>query len=250
MIKLSFVVIVRRRIGMDKSKTVAIILAAGQGKRMNSKTPKQYLMLRGKPILYYSLKVFENSEVDNIVLVVGDGEVKYCKEEIVDKYNFKKVIYIVEGGAQRYHSVYNGLNTIKGVDYVLIHDGARPFITEAIIANALLKVVKSKACVVGMPVKDTIKIANDHNYVVETPNRALVWTIQTPQVFEFELIKKAYDMLIGQNITTITDDAMVLEKMLSYPIELIKGSYRNIKITTIEDLQIANAFLSDIVEEN
>lgn len=222
-----------------------IILAAGMGKRMNSKIPKQYLALKDKPVLYYSIKAFEESSVNSIVLVVGKDEASYCKKEIVEKYQFKKVTHIVEGGKERYHSVYNGLSIIENGDYVLIHDGARPFVTVEVIEQTLEKMMEYKACAVGMPVKDTIKIVDENNYVVETPDRSLVWMIQTPQGFEFSLIKEAYDKLLEKEEVFVTDDAMVLEKMLGYPVRLIQGSYENIKITTPEDIRVAETLLRE-----
>ena len=117
-------------------KITAIVLAAGKGSRMQSKVPKQYLPILEKPVLFYSLQAFEQSIVDEIVLVTGKEEQEYCKKEIVEKYGFQKVVHIVEGGAERYHSVYQGLLAVKDADYVLIHDGARPLITIDIIHNA------------------------------------------------------------------------------------------------------------------
>lgn len=224
-------------------KVAAIILAAGQGKRMNSKVQKQYLLLNEKPVLYYSLWTFEQSEVDTIVLVTGKEEILYCKEKIIDHYNFQKITFITEGGKERCHSVYKGLQVLpKDTDYVLIHDGARPFVTEQIIADTIMAVKKYKACVVGMPVKDTIKITDQGHFSIQTPERQYVWAVQTPQAFSFEIVWKAYSMLMEKEIP-VTDDAMVVETFLNYPVKLIEGSYKNIKITTPEDLTIAHAFM-------
>lgn len=230
---------------MRKDRITAIVLAAGQGKRMNSKVAKQYLLLKNKPVLYYSLKSFEESDVDEIILVVGQGEIEYVREHIIQFYQFKKVINIVEGGKERYHSVYNGLNAISKTSYVLIHDGARPFVTNDIIDRVIESVIKSRACIVGMPVKDTIKIADKDGLVLETPSRENLWMIQTPQAFEFDLIKKAYDIIMKEDNIQVTDDAMVLERSLNYPIKLIEGSYQNIKITTPEDIKIGDIFMSE-----
>lgn len=230
---------------MRKDRITAIVLAAGQGKRMNSKIAKQYLLLRNKPVLYYSLKSFEESEVDEIVLVVGQGEIDYVREHIIQFYQFKKVCNIIEGGKERYHSVYNALNAISKTSYVLIHDGARPFVTNDIIDRVIENVIKSRACIVGMPVKDTIKIVDKDGLVLDTPSRENVWMIQTPQAFEFDLIKKAYDMIMEEDNIQVTDDAMVLERALDYPIKLIEGSYQNIKITTPEDIKIGDIFMSE-----
>lgn len=228
---------------MEKQKYAAIVLAAGSGKRMNSKVHKQYLIIQDRQVLYYSLKAFEDSAVDEIVLVVGKGEEKFCRKEIVDKYGISKVKAIVEGGKERYHSVFEGLKQTSDADYVLIHDGARPFVNQDIIRRCMQEVQKYQACVVGMPVKDTIKIADEEGYAKQTPDRKNVWMIQTPQTFSYALIYEAYEEMLKTEDTAITDDAMVLERIKGKKSKLIEGSYRNIKITTPEDLLIANVYL-------
>ena len=228
---------------MEKQKYTAIVLAAGSGKRMNSKVHKQYLIIQDRPVLYYSLKAFEDSAVDEIVLVVGKGEEKFCRKEIVDKYGISKVKAIVEGGKERYHSVFEGLKQTSDADYVLIHDGARPFVNQDIIRRCMQEVQKYQACVVGMPVKDTIKIVDEEGYAKQTPDRKNVWMIQTPQTFSYALIYEAYEEMLKTEDTAITDDAMVLERIKGKKSKLIEGSYRNIKITTPEDLLIANVYL-------
>ena len=228
---------------MEKQKYAAIVLAAGSGKRMNSKVHKQYLIIQNRPVLYYSLKAFEDSAVDEIVLVVGKGEEEFCRKEIVDKYGISKVKAIVEGGKERYHSVFEGLKQTSDADYVLIHDGARPFVNQKIIRRCMLEVPEYQACVVGMPVKDTIKIADEGDYAKQTPDRKNVWMIQTPQTFSYALIYEAYEEMLKTEDTAITDDAMVLERIKGKKSKLIEGSYRNIKITTPEDLLIANVYL-------
>lgn len=228
---------------MEKQKYAAIVLAAGSGKRMNSKVHKQYLIIQDRPVLYYSLKAFEDSAVDEIVLVVGKGEEKFCRKEIVDKYGISKVKAIVEGGKERYHSVFEGLKQTSDADYVLIHDGARPFVNQDIIRRCMQEVQKYQACVVGMPVKDTIKIADEEGYAKQTPDRKNVWMIQTPQTFSYALIYEAYEEMLKTEDTAITDDAMVLERIKGKKSKVIEGSYRNIKITTPEDLLIANVYL-------
>ena len=228
---------------MEKQKYAAIVLAAGSGKRMNSKVHKQYLIIQNRPVLYYSLKAFEDSAVDEIVLVVGKGEEEFCRKEIVDKYGISKVKAIVEGGKERYHSVFEGLKQTSDADYVLIHDGARPFVNQKIIRRCMLEVPEYQACVVGMRVKDTIKIADEGGYAKQTPDRKNVWMIQTPQTFSYALIYEAYEEMLKTEDTAITDDAMVLERIKGKKSKLIEGSYRNIKITTPEDLLIANVYL-------
>ena len=210
---------------------------------MGTKVQKQYLEIQGKPVLYYSLKAFEESKlIDEIILVVGEGQEEYCEKEIVSKYEISKVKKIVQGGAERYHSVWNGLQEIdKG--YVFIHDGARPFVNEEILQRVYDEVLLHKACVVGMPVKDTIKIADGEGYADMTPERSLLWQVQTPQVFETSFVKEAYKKLMQSDTIKVTDDAMVVEQMLGGKVKLVLGSYENIKITTPEDLEIAEIFL-------
>ena len=229
---------------MQKAKCTAIVLAAGQGKRMGTKVQKQYLEISGKPVLFYSLDAFQRSNIiDEIILVVGENQEDYCKKEIVEKYGITKVSKIVKGGSERYYSVWNGLQAMSEDGYVFIHDGARPFVTEEILSRVYDAVQIEKACVVGMPVKDTIKIADDNKFAKETPNRNYVWMVQTPQVFEKSLVKEAYSLLMEQEIIRVTDDAMVVEKMLNRNVKLVEGSYENIKITTPEDLKIAEIFV-------
>lgn len=238
-----------RRKGIDSmGKKVAIVLAAGRGKRMQSDVAKQYLLVREKPVLYYSLKAFQDSIVDEIILVTAENEISYCKEEIVEKYDFSKVIRIVAGGKERYHSVHNGLNACEDAEIVLIHDGARPFVNDAIIERNINMVKEHGACVTGMPVKDTIKVANAEGFVQETPRRDLIWAVQTPQSFKYELIKKAYDIFLNKEAEhcqqySVTDDAMVAEIFGGLKVKLVEGSYNNVKITTPEDMVFAEAIL-------
>lgn len=225
-------------------KNTAIILAAGQGKRMQSKVHKQYLLLQGKPVLYYTLRAFEESPlVTEIILVTGKEEIDYCRKEIVEKYGFHKVHKIIAGGKERYHSVYAGLQAAEDADYVYIHDGARPFVDSGILERACTAVLEYKACVVGMPVKDTIKIADQEGFAAVTPDRRKVWQVQTPQVFSYHLIRNAYDKMMKTEPDGITDDAMVVEKMTDQKVKFVEGSYKNIKITTPEDLSIAECFV-------
>ena len=226
-------------------KVVAIVLAAGKGSRMNSTIPKQYLTLLGKPVLFYSLQAFEQSDADEIILVTGSGEQEYCKKEIIEKYQLKKVTHIVEGGAERYHSVWHGLMAAKDAEYVLIHDGARPLISSQIINKAILAVKETGACVVGMPVKDTIQIADENKAIMSTPDRSRTWIAQTPQCFAFELAMSSYNNAIASNDTKITDDAMVIRKYGNSSVTMIEGSYENIKVTTPEDIAVAECFLTE-----
>ena len=233
-----------------RKHTIAIVLAAGQGKRMNANVPKQYLLIKEKPILYYTLKAFEDSFIDEIILVVGEGEEDYCRKNFIEEYSFTKISRIVVGGKERYHSVYNALNTIYTKEsIVFIHDGARPFVTEDILQRAYDATDKCGACIVGVPVKDTIKIVGMDGIVQDTPDRNTLWAVQTPQVFAFEKIKNAYEIMMsceknGELKLSITDDAMVMENFGDVSVSVTKGSYENIKITTPEDLFVAEHFLN------
>lgn len=226
--------------------TAAIILAGGRGSRMQSEIPKQYMLLAGKPLLYYSLKAFEESPVDQIVLVTGKGEEEYCRDRIIVPYGFQKIVKIVNGGTERYHSVYEGLRALsEDTELVLIHDGARPLITPDIIADTISSVRRHGACVVGVPSKDTVKITGADGHIESTPDRDRVWIVQTPQAFRYDWIREAYDKLFAKPVSGITDDAMVLERMSTHPVYMVKGSYTNIKITTPEDICLAEGLLQN-----
>ncbi|MEY8390830.1 2-C-methyl-D-erythritol 4-phosphate cytidylyltransferase [Lachnospiraceae bacterium 45-W7] len=238
---------------MGGKKYAAIILSAGRGNRMKSKIPKQYLKLRGRPLIYYALHAFQKSQVEDIILVTGKEDVEYCQKEIIKTYGFSKVKAVVPGGKERYHSVFCGLSELERMhlkpDYVMIHDGARPFVDQEIIMRCIKAAELDQACVAGMPVKDTIKIADHDQFAIETPERSLVWQVQTPQVFLFSLIFEAYQKLVEQEKQgihiSVTDDAMVLETILSKKVRMVEGAYKNIKITTPEDLQVAEIFLKN-----
>lgn len=228
----------------ERECSTAIVLAAGRGSRMKSEVQKQYLQIGGKPVLYYSLKAFQDyAGITQIILVTGENEIEYCKENIVDRYALNKVSKIVPGGKERYHSVYEGLKAAGECSFVLIHDGARPFIDSEMLDRLMKAVRIHQACVAGMPVKDTIKISDEKQFAEATPDRSRLWMIQTPQVFRYNLIKGSYDRLMQTKAAGVTDDAMVVEQFGEYPVKLVEGSYRNIKITTPEDLVIAGAFL-------
>ena len=229
---------------MEQGRCTAIVPAAGQGKRMHSKIQKQFLEIGGKPVLYYSLHCFQESPlIRDIILVTGEEMISYCEQEIVKKYGFSKVRKVTAGGKERYDSVYAGLLCCQDTDYVYIHDGARPFITEEMVQRGYEAVKRNNACVMGMPSKDTVKLADSSGYVKETPDRKIVWNIQTPQIFSYDLIRGAYESIRKKDMTGVTDDAMVVEQETGTKILLVEGSYQNIKITTPEDLAIAEAFL-------
>lgn len=229
------------------NKITAIVLAAGSGSRMKSKTKKQFMEIKGKPVIWYSIFEFEKSRVDEIILVTGKEDIDYCKKEIVEKYNLKKIKNVVAGGSERYESVYNGLKEVTG-NIVLIHDGARPLINNEIIERSIEGTIKSDACVVGVPVKDTIKRANKEGYIIDTPNRSELWITQTPQSFKTDLVKMAYkkmkeELEKGNTTLNITDDAMVVEEFTTNQVRFVQGDYKNIKVTTPEDIDIAELFI-------
>lgn len=228
-------------------KSTAIVLAAGQGKRMNSKVQKQFLLIEGKPVLYYSLSCFQNSrEIEEIIVVTGKESINFCKQEIIEAYGFSKVKAVIPGGKERYDSVYAGLCACEDSDYVFIHDGARPFLSNDMIRRGKEAVLDYGACVIGMPSKDTIKIADENGMVESTPSRNKVWNIQTPQIFSYTAIREAHEKARQQNMADITDDAMVLERFGNMKIKLVEGSYENIKITTPEDIVVAEKILEKI----
>lgn len=229
---------------MAKPKVTAIVLAGGKGSRMHSETPKQYLPLLGKPVLFYSLSAFAQSEADEIILVTASGEEDYCKKEIIEKYGIQKVAAVVAGGRERYHSVYCGLLAASDADYVLIHDGARPLISVPVINTSINKVKETGACVVGMPVKDTIQLVDDEGRITETPVRSRTWIAQTPQCFPYKTAVSSYNNVIEAKDTSVTDDAMVVRKYAGVSAYMIEGSYENIKITTPEDIRVAEEFLT------
>lgn len=224
----------------------AIILAAGQGSRMQSSKAKQFMDLQGKPLIYYSLRTFADSGIGSIVLVTGQDSIDYCKEQIVEHYHIDHVHAIVSGGKERYHSVYEGLKAVQNADIVMIHDSARPFVTQEMIEASYDMAKEKEAVIVGVPVKDTIKQVSKENIALDTPDRSTLWQIQTPQSFSYHLIRSAYERMLKQEDEAITDDAMVLERYGKRQVTVIMGDYHNIKITTPEDMIVANAYLDAI----
>ena len=237
---------------MEHVKTAAIVLAAGHGKRMHSKVAKQYLLLKGEPVVVHALRAFEESGMDEILLVTGADEVEFCKKDIVEQYGFTRIKDVVPGGKERYDSVWNGLCALKEAGFpengiVLIHDGARPLVNGEIISRAVDGARTFSACVAAMPVKDTIKVADTNGFSASTPDRSTLWQIQTPQAFCFGLIYRAYEKVFapGTDRSHITDDAMVVEQMTDTKVKFVEGSYSNIKVTTPEDMVIAEALCED-----
>lgn len=226
-------------------EVAVVIVAGGSGKRMGMAIKKQYILLNDKEIIAHTVEQFEKCRVvDEIILVVGAEEIKKVREEIVKKYGFNKVRHVVAGGAERQDSVYNGLLvTSSNIKYVMVHDGARPFIKEEIIIKALEKTRKKEATVVAVPVKDTIKIAdNKTGIIVDTPNRNNLWSVQTPQSFSKQLLLDAYEYAQSNNLI-VTDDSMLVEAY-GRTVSIVEGDYTNIKITTQEDLIVAESILA------
>ncbi len=228
-------------------KITAILLAAGCGSRMKSNIQKQFMPLGEYPVIYYPLKVLEESIVDDVILVTGKQDIEYCRQNIIKKYGFSKVRTIAAGGSERYESVWNALKCITDAEYVLIHDGARPFITDKMINASIENVRIFGACTVGMPVKDTIKLVDDEQMGVNTPDRRYLYQIQTPQTFERRLLNDCYLRMMDAKDNRVTDDTMVVERYAGKKSKVLEGSYTNIKITTPEDLKIAEIFLKNVL---
>lgn len=227
---------------MEKIKTSVIIPAAGQGTRMNAPINKQYLTLRGKPILSYTLDVFERcSLVDEIILVINKNEFKICRQQVLNPHSYSK-IKLVEGGSTRQKSVYEGLKKVSPqTDIVLVHDGARPLIKEDIIVQSIYETIQHKATIVAVPAKNTIKVVEKDGFVEYTPNRDFLFEIQTPQTFTYDLLLDAHEKAIQEDVEG-TDDAFLVERMC-VPVKIVRGHYNNIKITTPEDLIIAESLI-------
>lgn len=221
-----------------QKKCGAVIVAAGSGKRMGGDISKQFLSIGNKPIIVHTVEKFEKlKEIDAIVVVTSLPYIQYV-QELKMKFGWEKVT-IVEGGKERYNSVLNGLYALgKDIETVLIHDGVRPFVTEKNILDIIQKTQQTGACILAVPVKDTIKAVDENGIVTGTPDRNTLWLVQTPQGFKFDLLKKAYESI--DDFESVTDDAMVMEKA-GYSVAVVTGSYENIKITTPEDLTIGTA---------
>jgi 2-C-methyl-D-erythritol 4-phosphate cytidylyltransferase / 2-C-methyl-D-erythritol 2,4-cyclodiphosphate synthase len=224
-------------------KTVAIIPAGGAGRRLKSGIAKQYLRLNELPVLVHTLKIFgEAAVINEIILVVPERDIKFVREELIIKNDLQKVAKIIAGGARRQDSVENGIAAINDkCDIVLVHDGVRPFVTGEMINRAVEAAREFQAAVIGVPAKDTIKETGDNDLVVKTVPRQNLWITQTPQAFQFAVLQKAYEAACRDNYCG-TDDASLVER-IGVKVKMITGSYENIKITTPEDLVIAEALL-------
>ena len=228
-----------------RNQVCTLIPAAGKGHRMRNSVKKPYLKLGQKPILAHTIQRFEqNSAVDAIFLIVDEADFNECYATVLDPYPFTKVQALVAGGKTRQASVQNGIRALSAdVDFVIVHDGVRPFVTDEIIFDCLTAADEYGAAVAAVPVKDTIKVANEDAFVLETPEREQLWSVQTPQVFRKSLLEEAHQ-IAQQRQLTATDDAVLVEQ-LGFPVKLVHGSYANLKITTQVDLQIAEVLLEN-----
>ena len=226
-------------------KSTCIIVAAGSGSRMKSDKPKQFLEMEGHPLLYYTVKAWQESFIYDIILVTSGGYLDYVRKDIVEKYGFDKVSKVITGGETRFDSVYQGLLACEDTDYVYIHDGARPCVDGGVIERAREAAERYGACVSAVPVKDTVKVVDKEGFAVDTPERSSLWAMQTPQAFRYDLVRAAYDALADKDRTGITDDAMVVEKSGLAKVKIVMGSYDNVKVTTPEDLRVVENILKN-----
>ncbi len=222
----------------------AIILAAGRGSRMKASFNKQYLLLKRKPILAHTIEVFEkNKLIDEIIVVIHEDDKDIFKKSIINKYRFRKIKKVVSGGKERQESVYNGLKNIdEKCSVVLIHDGARPLVTHKVINRCIKGAERYGASSAGVPIKETIKIMKKDCFVKYTPKREDVWITQTPQGFKTDIIRAAHELAINEKIIG-TDDAMLVE-IMGCEVKMVEGDYENIKITTPDDLLMAEAIFN------
>jgi 2-C-methyl-D-erythritol 4-phosphate cytidylyltransferase len=230
-------------------KRIALVPAAGMGKRMGASINKQYLLLAGKPILAHTLELFQRAEfIDEIYPVVPQEEIDYCRTHVVEQYGIDKVRQIIAGGAERQNSVLNGLRAIKAAeeDIIVIHDGVRPFVPLSAVQRSLQIAGDFDGALLAVPAKDTIKIVKDA-FAVATPPRETLWLAQTPQTFRYGVIRAAHELAETEGFVG-TDDASLLER-LGKKVHIVIGDYRNIKITTPEDLLLAEAFLKAVKGE-
>ncbi len=230
----------------------AIVAAAGLGTRMQHDTPKPYLLLGGKPILAHTLAVFEKiKEIHEVTLVVHPDELNYCQEKVISPYGLKKVLRLVPGGKERQDSVYNALKALKHEDeleIVLVHDGVRPFVTPEQVCRVINAARCHGAAVLGLPAQDTLKTVNAEGEIRQTLERKDIWQIQTPQAFQAPLLRRAFLEAYSRNFYG-TDEASLVEA-LKLPVLVLPGSPLNLKITTPDDLALAEAILALLRKKN
>ncbi len=221
-------------------RIAAIIPAAGAGRRMEGDIPKQFMELDSRPILVWTLEVFESWQgVDEIIVVVPSNQ----EDRVAEWDTYRKVTQIVSGGPRRQDSVYNGLKTVGDeIDIVIVHDGVRPLVTSQILQSCAEEASRTGAAIAAVPIKDTVKKAGDDKTVLKTLDREHLWSVQTPQAFSREILLKAMEQATQDSFTG-TDEASLVERM-NVPVSIVEGSYENIKITTPEDLLLAKFILS------
>ncbi|UKS25618.1 2-C-methyl-D-erythritol 4-phosphate cytidylyltransferase [Paenibacillus sp. HWE-109] len=226
-------------------KLGVIIVAAGKGSRMGTAESKQYLQLGQKPILVHTLQLFQNiQEVHEIILVVGEHDIDRCRSYVQD-YGLSKTTHVLSGGAERQDSVRRGLDSLQqGTDWVLVHDGVRPFVKKEHVFDCLEKAQEQDAAVLAVPVKDTIKVVDTEKRIQSTPDRRSLWAIQTPQAFRLSVLQEAHERALQENFIG-TDDAMLVER-IGTTVHVVEGDYYNIKITTPEDLPWAEWILNNV----
>ncbi len=226
------------------SKISVLIPAAGHGSRMNLSVKKPYLMLGDKPILSHTIERFEqHTVIDEIFVIVDESDFQMCHDKVIEPFRYRKVGGLVKGGKTRQESVFNGLKALSDdVDFVVIHDGVRPFIDDDIIFKCLEATEEFGAAISAVPVKETIKVADPHLFIEHTPQRDRLWRVQTPQVFRKSILFEAHQNAI-QNEINAPDDAALVEE-LGLSVKLVMGSYQNLKLTTQEDLQFAETLLN------
>jgi len=219
------------------------VVAAGSGSRMGTGTKKQYLLLDNKPLFIHTLEVMEKQKkITGMILVVPAADLEFCKE-LINEYSIGKILCIVSGGETRGASVYNGLQAVPvDSEFVVVHDGARPFLSQKVLEDVLAAAEAEGAAIAAVPVKDTIKQANPDGLVQKTLERSLLWSVQTPQVFRKEILLECYKRALGDKLQG-TDDAFILETY-GYPVKVVPGDYKNMKITTKEDLEYAKYLLN------
>jgi 2-C-methyl-D-erythritol 4-phosphate cytidylyltransferase len=225
-------------------KVAAIIPAAGLGRRMQHHIPKTYLLLAGKPILAHTLEIFEAiREIGQVVVVVHPEDLEFCQEEVIAPANFKKVLRLVPGGKERQDSVYNALKVLRkeedDLDYILVHDGVRPFVAPELVRRVLSAARRCGAAILGIPCQDTLKRVNAQGEVQATLDRQDLWQVQTPQAFRAALLYRAYQEAMSREFYA-TDEAALVE-VLGHPVVVVPGSPLNLKITTPDDLKLAEA---------
>ncbi|MEC0371262.1 2-C-methyl-D-erythritol 4-phosphate cytidylyltransferase [Paenibacillus chibensis] len=230
-----------------ESRVGVVVVSAGRGTRMGTRESKQYLLLQNKPIIIHTLEVFERMPlVQEIVLVTGADDIDRCSAWIAE-YGLRKVVKVIPGGRERQESVYKGLMEI-GTEWVMVHDGVRPFVEPEHVLACCRQAQLSGAAVLAVKVKDTIKQVSESGIIEATPDRRSLWAIHTPQAFRLSELKKAHELAEADGFTG-TDDSMLVERM-GVPVAVVEGSYTNIKITTPEDLAYASFMLQHKGEKN